>query len=133
MPIFHTPSPTFLRAPEKGGWIALGFDKRVIDLLKKEGGIYFISWSQNYSNYEQFWHDVKFFCHDGMGTTDFKPELIPVKIEGPWDPHGLQGGFVPYSPFKDDEEVRAFINAWYARSQEIVPSYPLYMWLARKA
>lgn len=131
MPIFQTDHPTFMRGPDKG--VYLGFSGEAIKRLLKNGGLYFLSWSQNFRDYENFVaNPVNFFNHDRMGLDpDWKPELIQVQISGPWAADAILS-YIPYSPFDTVESAQAHLDRYASFHSEVVPKYPMYMWMATR-
>lgn len=131
MPVFATDHPTFMRGPDKG--VYLGFGGEVIKRLLKNGGIYFLSWSQNFRDYDHFTAEpICFFNHDRMGIDkDWKPETVPVQVTGPWPADAIKS-YVPYSPFESVEAAQAYLDHHEAFYSNVLPKYPLYMWLATK-
>lgn len=133
MPIAKTDHPTFIRAPEKGGWIALGFNGFAIKRLMKNGGLYFVSWSQNYLDPGVFYPGpVNFFDHDRMGWLhDWKPEFVSVQITGPWPAETIKG-YIDYSMFENEAHFTEYANHHFSGTQGPGSVYPLYMWMATK-
>ena len=130
MPIVKTDAPTFLRSKKEDNWIALGFDGSVISRLKKNKGIYFVSWSQDFLNFDAFFSGtVNFFDHDEMGSKDWEPKFVQVKVTGPWPADQIYN-YIPYSTFDSVQDAQEYIAHHSESNSQILPTYPIYMWRA---
>lgn len=109
--------------------VGLGFSKNVIERLKSIGSLYFMSWSQDWSQPQEFAKTAFFYDYDQIEMLRQGKETassIQVRVEGPYDLDAFSEEYLPYSVFESMEQAKL------AREEGEAAGYThaVYLWQA---
>lgn len=119
-----------LRKVPEGNVLVLSWPSKVLKKFKKDGEMYFLCWSHQWTDGENFYPRVEFIALEQ--TYEYanlgKGDALSVEVSGPYDPGALDEQYLPMTPYEDLEQ-----SARLAASMKhtVKQTGPTYLWHAK--